>query len=177
MATPASGTPFAHLVDPREVETLEVLGPTVSFLTAPEEGDDVPCVMHGTIPPDRVVPLHSHADPETFIALSGAPEGLVYKAEGFDWVEINPGEVFHVPANARHAWRNRKRTPAVSIIVSTAKIARFFREVGAPVRPDGSTATAPSEDEIQRFLEVAARYGYWNATPEENAAVGIEPPG
>jgi len=29
------------------------------------------------------------------------------------------------------------------------------------------------EAEIQRFLNVAARYGYWNAKPEENARVGI----
>jgi hypothetical protein len=26
---------------------------------------------------------------------------------------------------------------------------------------------------MQRFLKTAERYGYWLATPEENAAVGV----
>ena len=30
-----------------------------------------------------------------------------------------------------------------------------------------------SPEELTRFLRVATAYGYWNATPEENAAVGI----
>jgi hypothetical protein len=44
-------------------------------------------------------------------------------------------------------------------VVTTASIARFFREIAG--------------HGVERFLEVAERYGYWNATPEENAAAGI----
>ena len=51
----------------------------------------------------------------------------------------------------------------MNILVSTARIGRFFREVAAP-----------SGDPIEHFLATAERYGYWNATPEENAAVGLE---
>ena len=32
---------------------------------------------------------------------------------------------------------------------------------------------APSPDALQRFAAVAARYGHWLASPEENAASGI----
>jgi hypothetical protein len=32
---------------------------------------------------------------------------------------------------------------------------------------------ANPDEELRRFHETAERYGYWNATPEENAAVGI----
>jgi hypothetical protein len=28
-------------------------------------------------------------------------------------------------------------------------------------------------EDLARFAAVSARYGYWNATPEDNAAVGI----
>ncbi len=70
-----------HLVDPRNVETLNVLGPVVQFLTPPRAGE--PCVMRGTIPPGVTVPLHSHADPETFIQISGEIEGLSQSPEGF----------------------------------------------------------------------------------------------
>ncbi len=56
------------------------------------------------------------------------------------------------------------------IIVSTAKIGRFFCEVGTR---DKAPTAPPSPEAIERFLKVAARYGYWNATPEENASYGI----
>ena len=40
-------------------------------------------------------------------------------------------------------------------------MARFFLEV----------AESPGE-----FLAISDRYGYWNATPEENAAIGVTVP-
>lgn len=58
-------------------------------------------------------------------------------------------------------------------LVSTARIGRFFQELGVPVGERGTTAWPPSDEAIARFLAVAERYGYWNATPEENAAVGL----
>jgi quercetin dioxygenase-like cupin family protein len=149
----------AHLVDPSAVEAIEVLGPTIRFLTPPDGPDDGPCVMRGTIPPGVVVPLHSHSDPETFLMHSGAVEGLV---DGGRWVPVGPGDVFHVPGDARHAWRNHGREPAVMTLISTNRIGRFFREIAAPV-----------DDPVAHFLSTAQRYGYWNATPEENAAVGL----
>jgi hypothetical protein len=30
-----------------------------------------------------------------------------------------------------------------------------------------------TSEDLARFAEISAKYGYWNATPEENAAVGI----
>ena len=158
-------TPVAGLVDPSRAEAVGVLGPTVRFLTPPDGRTDLPCVMRGTIPPGGVVPLHSHADPETFLPLSGAIEGLSCTDDGFAWIPVGPGDVFHVPGDAKHAWRNRGAEPAVMTVVSTSRIATFFREVAAV---DGTP------DELaRRFLEISAQYGYWNATPEENAAVGL----
>jgi hypothetical protein len=55
-------------------------------------------------------------------------------------------------------------TPVVATIVTRARIAQFFREV-----VDG-----PPAETIERLLAVSERYGYWNATPEENAAVGLD---
>jgi hypothetical protein len=60
----------------------------------------------------------------------------------------------------------------VSIIVTANRIARFFREVGTPVS-ETRAPEPPPPAAIERFLEIAARYGYWNATPEQNAAIGI----
>ena len=168
MTHPACTERVARLVDPGGVETINVMGPTIEFLTPPDEPEDAtPCVMRGTVPPGGVVPLHAHADPETFLARSGAFEGLVHSGDAFEWVPIGAGDVFHIPGGARHAFRNRSDAPAVMIIVSTARIGRFFREVSTPPGPPPAAA-------IERFLETAERYGYWNATPEENAAVGLD---
>lgn len=50
----------------------------------------------------------------------------------------------------------------MSILVTTPRMGRFFQEVAAP-----------SGDPIEHFLATSERYGYWNATPEENAAAGL----
>jgi quercetin dioxygenase-like cupin family protein len=153
------------------METVNVLGPTVEILTPPGD-DDAPCAMRGAIPAGGIVPLHSHPEPETFVVISGDVEGLVHTGEDSRWVRLRPGDVLHVPGDARHAWRNRSAAPAVSLVVTTQRLARFFREV-AGAGGAGGAGGPPSQEEVRRFLEVAERYGYWNATPEENAAVGL----
>jgi mannose-6-phosphate isomerase-like protein (cupin superfamily) len=125
-------------------------GATIEILV-----DDDPCIMRGTIPPGAVVPLHSHDDPETFIGIAGEMEGFVES----DHVRVGPGELLHVPGGARHGWRNSGTEPAVTFLISTARMARFFREVA------GATP--------EQFLATSARYGYWNPTPDQSAAAGL----
>jgi len=131
-------------------------GASVEYLTPLADG--VPCVLRGTIPPGGVVPLHSHEDTETFLLTGGEIEG--FGAGG--WITFRAGDVHHVPGHSKHAWRNRTDTPAVMFLVTTATIGRFFQEVSG-VSPD-------------EFLAISDRYGYWNATPAENARIGITVP-
>ena len=163
----------AQLIDSRSVEILDVMGPTIQLLTLPEPGVAAPCLMRGTIPPGVFVPLHSHPDPETFVAISGDVEGLGESADGFRWIRLRPGDVFHVPSGAKHAFRNQSRETAVMLVGSTPRMGRFFREVGTPIAPVAPPPGPPTPETVRRFLEIAERYGYWNATPEENARVGI----
>jgi mannose-6-phosphate isomerase-like protein (cupin superfamily) len=162
-----------HLVDPSAVPMLDVLGPTIRYLTPPDGDDRQPCVMEGRVPGGVVVPLHSHPDPETFVVMSGRLDGLRISDRGYEWVPIGAGDIFHIPGDARHAWRNPCQEPAVTIIVSTVKIARFFGEVGSPVDPTGASAWPPPAPAAERLLATAERYGYWNATADENAALGL----
>ena len=101
----ASYAQAAHLIKPEQLETIDVLGPTIQFLTPPD-AKDAPCIMRGTIPPGISIPLHSHPDPETFLMISGTVEGLICRDHDFNWTRINAGDIFHVPGNAKHAWRN-----------------------------------------------------------------------
>jgi hypothetical protein len=58
----------------------------------------------------------------------------------------------------------------ISLIITTKRMGQFFQETGRPVT--GAPQPVTPED-LKRFAAVSAKYGYWNATPEENAAVGI----
>lgn len=165
--------PFAHPIEPDPSATIDVLGPTIQFVTAPTQSD-APCVMLGTIPPGVSIPLHSHGDPETFVMIAGSVEGLVYRAEHFDWVRLHPGDIFHVPPHAKHAWRNTGQTRATMTVISTSRMGRFFQEIGTPLH--SGVPSLSTGDRLTRFLTVAERYGHWNATPAENARVGISVP-
>jgi len=161
-----------HIVKKGPYGVLDVLGPTIEFLTSPEEADAVYCIFKGTIPPGVSVPLHSHADVESFYTLSGTVQVLSYQGDRFEWLTVKPGDFVQVPGGAKHAFRNTSSEPLVQLVITTPKLGRFFREVGRPIAPD-APARAPSPDEIRHFLRVADKYKYWNASPEENAAVGI----
>lgn len=98
MSAFVSKQPVAHRIDPRNLEALDLPdGQTLEFLVAPEETGDVFCMMRGTVHPGGYVPLHSHADAETFFPISGELEGLTQTADGFAWVRLGPTDMFHAP--------------------------------------------------------------------------------
>lgn len=149
--------------------TVDVFGPLIEFLT-PEDNEQI-CVMRGVVPPGVTVPLHSHDDFEDFLILAGGHQVLVQGDGGLEWRDAKPGDYIRVAGNAPHAHRNLSDEPAVDLIVTTAAMGRFFREVGRPI---GSPP--PTAREVARFAEAAARFGYRLATAQENAAVGIAIP-
>jgi quercetin dioxygenase-like cupin family protein len=173
MPAPAGVDSVAHLVDSRSAQILDSIGPTIQVLTNVDGDEGQPCVLRGTIPAHAIVPLHSHPDPETYLPLSGQLEGLVETAHGYEWLWLGPGDVFHVPRNAKHAFRNRSHDPAVAYVATTNRMARFFRDSGLPADPRSTGTWPPAHELLQRFLEVSRRYGHWIATARENAAVGL----
>jgi quercetin dioxygenase-like cupin family protein len=61
--------------NPSTGKVLELFGPTVEFLTSPQDAQNDFCVLRGTISPGVFVPLHSHPDTEDFLVISGELEG------------------------------------------------------------------------------------------------------
>lgn len=149
---------------------IELFGPTLEFLTSPEDERNDFRLLKGTIPPDIYVPLHSHPDTEDFLVISGAVESLKQGTQDYEWIGAKAGDYIHVPAGAQHAWRNVSNEPVVSLIITSKRLGQFFQETGRPVTGEPQPVT---HQDLARFAAVSARYGYWNATPEENAAVGI----
>jgi hypothetical protein len=58
-------------------------------------------------------------------------------------------------------------------LITTAKIGRFSQEVGTPLMPGAGPPGPPTPEALRHFQEVSDRYRYWNASPAENARVGI----
>jgi quercetin dioxygenase-like cupin family protein len=155
--------------NPTTGRVLELFGPTVEFLTSPQEAQSDFCVLKGTIPPGVSVPLHSHADTEDFFVISGEIEGLRQTSEGYKWIGAKTGDYIHVPSNARHAWRNVSNKPTLVYIITTKNMGHFFEETG---RLETNTSQSITSEDLARFAEISTRYGYWNASSEENASVG-----
>jgi quercetin dioxygenase-like cupin family protein len=176
MSTSALNEPIAYLVDLAGVEVFDLFGPTVQFLTVREVQNPGPCILRGVIPPGGLIPLHSHGDPETFIVISGELDAFATSAAGLRCTQLVRGDIFHIPGNTKHAWRNRSPEPGVAIIVTTPQLGSFFREVGRPLAREGQPLAAPTREQIQHFLITSQKYGYWNATPEENAEIGLTIP-
>ena len=155
-----------------EQQTFMVLGVLLQFLSTPEKINDQISVMRGTIPSGVVIPLHSHADPEVFYVLNGSLE--VFQADGpfQDWQTVIAGEVVSIPGNVRHALRNPSPGPITSITASKQELYSFVRELARPFDPN-RPPVPPTPEEMQHLFSVAEKYGYWLASPDENAAIGI----
>jgi quercetin dioxygenase-like cupin family protein len=164
--------PIPYLITEGREALLDVFGPTLQFLNSSEESNPVYCIMRGTIPPGVSVPLHSHPDVESFFTLSGTVQALIERENGFEWLDLKPGDFLHIPGDAKHAFRNRSSEPVVQLVATTPRLGKFFRQIGRPVTPDESRS-APTPDDLERFARVAAAHQHWLGNPEENAAIGI----
>jgi hypothetical protein len=74
-----------------------------------------------------------------------------------------------IPGHTLHSHRNVSNKPAVELIITTARLGRFFQEIGRPVT---DSLAPPTPEEFAHFIEVAVSYGYVMGSPEDNAAVG-----
>ena len=143
----------------------DVGGPTIEMLTSSHE--DAYCIMRGTIPAGGWVPLHSHGDTESFYVLSGEAQFYSEPPRGPEWQTLQRGDFAHIPGGVKHGWRNSSAGSFEAIIITTPNLGQFLREFGTLVETEGRDRA------LQRLHELSGRYGYWNASPEENAAVGI----
>jgi quercetin dioxygenase-like cupin family protein len=148
-------------------EILDVLGPRIQFLTALSDNDEDYCLIKGVVPAGMVVPVHSHAERETFYVLEGEIQGLCEDR----WVALGLGDVFDAPGGLKHAWRNPSGAPASLLLATPMRLGRFFRDIGRPV-PTVELG-APRQADMQRLAEIAHAYGYWLGSPAVNAAAGI----
>jgi quercetin dioxygenase-like cupin family protein len=94
----------------------------VGGLVGPQEGDEAPCILKGTIPSGVSIPIHSHDVVEIVFVLSGNIEVLVEASGKLHWVEASAGDLVEIPSNAKHAFRNRSQNPMLNLLFTTSKL-------------------------------------------------------
>jgi quercetin dioxygenase-like cupin family protein len=161
-----------RLVNSTNEALVAVFGPLHQYLVTPEDVSGAFPLMRAIVPTGIVIPLQSHADPEVFLVLEGTLDFLHYDSESFRWVTANPSDLVCIPGGVRHALRNSSSLPTTMLLATTPNIYDFFRELEKPFDPD-QPAMPPTPEDMQRLLALAAKYKYWIASPQENAAVGL----
>jgi len=143
----------------------DIFGPLLDLSSAP--GDSEFAVIPSIAPAGLVVPLHSHGERETMVIVEGT---LTAWLDG-SWRTYGPGQIVDVAPNRPHALRNDGLDEVAMVLVTTSRMARFFQEISLP-----QAEAAMTSERLTHFAETAAKYGFWTASPAEQAAIGIEQP-
>jgi quercetin dioxygenase-like cupin family protein len=123
-------------------DSIDILGPQIRFLTPLVSDPDEYCVISAVVPPNVIVPLHSHPERETFLILSGALDAF----DGSAWRTYRAGEVFDVTGGAKHAFRNTSAEPVSVVLVTKTSMGHFFRSVGRPAADGPAGPAGPAEN-------------------------------
>ncbi|MGO9784568.1 MAG: cupin domain-containing protein [Streptosporangiaceae bacterium] len=167
---PSETNVIRHVAQGTHKKIIDIFGPTVEFLRSPEDARGDFCVMRGVIPPGVSVPLHSHDETESFFVISGRKQVLMPGPRGLEWTEVHAGDYVQVPQGVRHAHRNVSGEPLIELVITTARLGRWFQEAGTPLT---AAPRPPTREDLARLIAVSAKYGYWLGSPEENSAAGI----
>jgi hypothetical protein len=104
--------------------------------------------------------------------LDGSLEVFQSNESSSGWTTAGAGDVATIPGNVKHALRNSSSLPVTSVTVTKTELYEFFREVAMPFDPN-QPPVPPTVEVMQKLFDVAAKHGYWLASREENAAIGI----
>ena len=143
-------TPYAYHVVMGNPDTPRVYSPQAqdvraknNYVTALTFSADEYCVITAEAPAGFIVPLHSHADRETFYVLSG--EMSFY--DGVSWRVLKQGECVDVVDSMKHAWHNASNSAASLLIVTTVRMGLFLQQVSSPVETGLDAQKASTQKE------------------------------
>ncbi len=146
-----------------EGKMLWVANELMTFKVSSEDTGGMYALTDSVVLPQGEAPLHvHHREDEAFWVLEGELEILV----GEDTFRASAGSFVHLPKGVGHAYKNVGTGPARFLtLIVPAGLEKFFEEVGKP----GTDLSSPppfEEEDIQRFLALAPRYGAEILSPE-----------
>ncbi len=146
-----------------EGKRLWVADELMTFKVSSEDTGGMYSLTDSVVPPQGEAPPHvHHREDEAFWVLEGELEVVV----GEDTLRAGAGSFVHLPKGIPHTYKNIGMRPARFLtLMVPAGLERFFYEVGKPAT-DPSSPPPFEEEDIERFLEAAARYGVEIISPE-----------
>lgn len=141
---------------PNEGKRIGIVGDIYRLLATGEDTRDQYALIEAVVLPGGGPPPHSHRrEDETFYVL----EGEVTFHSGEDRIVGKPGTFIHMPRDNQHSFKNESDQPAKMLIsLMPAGLEKMFIEGGRELA-EGELPDKPSEEEIERLLKIADRYG------------------
>ena len=142
---------------PSEGPTISVVGDIYRFLATGKETNGKYAQWEAIVPPGGGPPPHVHSrEEEGFYVL----EGEITFQIGDESLVANAGTFANMPVGTPHSFKNESDKPAKMLIsVAPAGLEQMFFEVGQPFDGGTTTASPPTKYDIEKFLEIAPRYG------------------
>jgi mannose-6-phosphate isomerase-like protein (cupin superfamily) len=146
-----------------EGKMLWVADELMTFKASSEDTGGMYSLTDSVVPPQGEVPLHiHHREDEAFWVREGELEVVV----GEDTFKAGAGSFVHLPKGIQHTYKNVGMRPARFLtLMVPAGVEKFFEEVGKPAT-DVSSPPPFEEEDIDKFLAVAPRYGVEILLPE-----------
>jgi quercetin dioxygenase-like cupin family protein len=140
-----------------EGRTIAVVGDVYRFLAVGEETGGKYAMWEALVPPGSGPPPHVHSrEEEGFYIL----EGEIALYIGGQRLIASTGMFANMPVGTPHSFKNESGKPARMLIsVAPAGLEQMFFEVGVPLSPGATTAAGPTNEEIEKLLAAAPRYG------------------
>jgi quercetin dioxygenase-like cupin family protein len=152
-----SSTPRFHVNKPGEGRRVAVVGDVYRFLATGEDTGGRYALWEAFVSPGGGPPSHVHSrEEEGFYIL----EGEITLFIGERRLVASAGMFANMPVGTPHSFKNDSGKPARMLIsVAPAGLEQMFFEVGVPVPPGTTTAAPPTQEEIEKLLAAAPRYG------------------
>jgi mannose-6-phosphate isomerase-like protein (cupin superfamily) len=147
----------AVIQQPGAGRTVAVVGDVYRFLATGDDTNGRYALWEAIVPPGGGPPLHVHSrEEEGFFIL----EGEITFQVGSERMVAKAGMFATMPVGMPHSFRNESSRPAKMLIsVAPAGLEQLFFEVGVPLAEGATTALPPTQEEIEKLLAVAPKYG------------------
>ncbi|HET6408098.1 MAG TPA: cupin domain-containing protein [Chthoniobacteraceae bacterium] len=153
MSSPAQ---LIHLqVD--EGKTFSAVGDKYTVLASGDQTGGAYCLLEAEVPPGGGPPPHFHTrEEEAFYVL----EGEITFTVGDRTIVAKAGTFAQIPRKLPHAFKNCSTNPARMLIqCSPAGFDQFLAEFGTELPSRQAAPVPPSQEEIEKLLSAAPRYG------------------
>ena len=148
-----------------EGRTITLVGDVYRFLATGEDTSDHYAQFEAIVPPGGGPPAHYHTrEDEGFYII----EGEIAFQIGDQRIIASAGMFANMPIGIPHSFKNESDRPAKLLItMSPAGLEKGFFEVGTPLPDGATTGLPPSNEQIERLIAMAPKYGVHFLPPRQ----------